>query len=85
MWTRIIIIIVVAVGEDTYYEVDLSSDYPFQVYYKMRQVLLQCVTALFITNCDGLLLQSVTGVTKWDNFITKCDSGLLNFGRNKTS
>ena len=41
MWTRIIIIIiiivvVVVVGDDTYYWVYLSSDYPFQVYYKMR-------------------------------------------------
>ena len=41
MWTRIIIIIiiiidvVVVVGDDTYYWVYLSSDYPFQVYYKM--------------------------------------------------
>ena len=75
MWTRIIIIViiiiiivVVVVGDDTYYWVYLSSDYPFQVYYKMR-----CV----ITMCDS--------VTKWDKFITKCDSGLLNFGRNKTS
>ena len=38
MGTRIIIIIivVVVVGDDTYYWVYLSSDYPFQVYYKMR-------------------------------------------------
>ena len=40
MWTRIIIIviivIIVVVGDDTYYWVYLSSDYPFQVYYKMR-------------------------------------------------
>ena len=41
MWTRIIIIViiiivvVVVVGDDTYW-VYLSSDYPFQVYYKMR-------------------------------------------------
>ena len=41
MWTRIIIIViiiiivvVVVVADDTW--VYLSSDYPFQVYYKMR-------------------------------------------------
>ena len=32
------------------------------------------MTAYFITQCDGLLLQSVTSViTKCKNFITKCD------------
>ena len=53
----------------------------FQVYYKVRQVLLQSATPFFITKCDGLLLQSATafllqsatGITKCDNFITKCD------------
>ena len=61
----------------------------FQVYYKVRQVLLQSATAFFITKYDGLLLQSATaffyykvrqgllqsasGITKWDNFIAKCD------------
>ena len=39
----------------------------FQVYYKVRQVLLQSATAFFITKCDGLLLQSATSI------ITKCD------------
>ena len=37
-----------------------SSDHPFQVYYKLRHVLLQSATAYFITKCDGLLLQSAT-------------------------
>ena len=32
----------------------------FQVYYQVRQVLLQSATAFFITKCDGLLLQSAT-------------------------
>ena len=55
----IIIIVVVVVGDDdTDYWVYLSSDHRFQVYYKVRQVLLQ----------------SATGITKCDNFITKCDS-----------
>ena len=54
----------------------------FQVYYKVRQLLLQSATAFFITKCDGLLLQSATAfllqsatsvIAKCDNFITKCD------------
>ena len=77
----IIIVVVVVVDDDTYYWVYLSSDHLFQVYYKVRQVLLQSATAFFITKCDGLLLQSATafllqsttGITKCDNFITKCD------------
>ena len=47
----IIIITVVVVDYDTYYWVYLSSDRPFQVYYKVRQVLLQSAT---------ILLQSAT-------------------------
>ena len=35
--------------------------------------LLQSATAFFITKCDGMLLQSATGIIKCDNFITKCD------------
>ena len=68
MWTLIIIIVVVViVDDDTYYWVYLSSDPLFQVYYKVRQVLLQSATAFF--------LQSATSViTKCDSFfITKCD------------
>ena len=71
MWTLIIIIIiivvVVVVDDDTYYWVHLSSDHLFQVYYKVRQVLLQSATAFFITKFDGLLLQSATGLmqTSW--------------------
>ena len=53
----IIIVVVVVVDDDTDYWVCLSSDHLFQVYYKVRQVLLQ----------------SATGITKCDNFITKCD------------
>ena len=56
----IIIIIVVVVDDDTNYWVYLSSDHLFQVYYKVRQVLLQSATAFFITKYDGLLLQSAT-------------------------
>ena len=77
----IIIVVVVVVDDDTYYWVYLSSDHLFQVYYKVRQVLLQSATPFFITKCDGLLLQSATAfllqsatsITKCDNFITKCD------------
>ena len=52
-----------------------SSDHLFQVYYKVRQVLLQSATAFFITKCDDLFM------TKCDSFflqsatsvVTKCD------------
>ena len=36
----IIVIVVVVVDDDTYYWVYLSSDYQFQVYYKVRQLFL---------------------------------------------
>ena len=55
----IIIVVVVIVDDDTDYWVYLSSNHLFQVYYKVRQVLLQSATAF--------LLQSATSV------ITKCD------------
>ena len=53
----------------------------FQVYYKVRQMLLQSATAFFYYKVQQLfyykvrqvLLQSATGITKCDNFITKCD------------
>ena len=76
MWTLIIIIVVVVVvDDDTYYWVYLSSDHLFQVYYKVRQVLLQSATAFFITKCDGLLLQSATAflLQSATSVITKCD------------
>ena len=53
----IIVVVVVVVHDDTYYWVYLSSDHTFQVYYKVRQVLLQ----------------NVTGITKCDDYNTKCD------------
>ena len=76
------LIVVVVVGGDTYYWVNLSSDHPFQVYFKVRQlnILLQIamvcyykVRQLFTTKCDECyykvqqVLQSATSV------ITKCD------------
>ena len=47
----------------------------FQVYYKVRQVLLQSATAIFVTKCDGLLLQSATAflLLSVTSVITKCD------------
>ena len=54
----IIIIVVVVVDDDTYYWVYLSSDHPFQVYYKVQQVSLQSATAYFVAKCDGLSLLS---------------------------
>ena len=82
MWTLIIIIVVVVVvDDDAYYWVYLPTDDLFQVYYKVRQVLLQSamvcyykVRQLFYYKVRQVLLQSATGITKCDNFITKCDS-----------
>ena len=82
MWTLIIIIVVVVVvDDDTHYWVYLSSNNLFQVYYKVRQVLLQSATAFFITKCDKcyykvrqvlqsvtILLQRATGIAKCDDF-----------------
>ena len=56
----VVVVVVVVVGNDTYYWVYLSSDHPFQVYYKVRQlILLQTATILEykvrfigITKCD---------------------------------
>ena len=82
------IVVVVVVDDYTYCWVYLSSDHLFQVYYKVRQVLLQSATAfllqsaivcyykvrqLFYEKVRQVLLQSATGTTKCDNFITKCD------------
>ena len=66
----IIIIVVVVLNDDIYYWAHLSSDHPFQVYYKVRQFI-------FITKCDKcyykvryvlqsarISLQSATGITK---------------------
>ena len=55
-----VVVVVFVVGNDTYYWVYLSSDHPFQVYYKVRQlILLQTATILEyklrfigITKCD---------------------------------
>ena len=44
-----VILVVVVVDDDTYYWVYLSSDHPFQVYYKVRQVL-QSATILLQYN-----------------------------------
>ena len=72
----IIIVVVVVVDDDTDYWVYLSSDHLFQVYYKVRQVLLQSATAfllqsamicyykvrqLFYYKVLQVLLQSATG------------------------
>ena len=58
----IIIVVVVVVDDDTYYWIYLSSDHPFKVYYKVRQVLFQSATAYFITKSDGLLLQKTISI-----------------------
>ena len=56
----IIIVFAVIVNDDTYYWVYLSFDHLFQVYYKVRQILLQSATAFFITKCDSFF------ITKYD-------------------
>ena len=69
----IIITVVDVVDDDTYYWVYMSSDQTFQIYYKVRQLLLQSATAYFITKCDGLLLQSATAFLLQSAIrITKC-------------
>ena len=64
----IIIIVVVVLNDDIYYWAHLSSDHPFQVYYKVRQFIS-------ITKCNGLLLQSATALLLQSaaSVITKCD------------
>ena len=64
----IVVVVVDVVYDDTYYWVYWSSDHQFQVYYIVRQLLLQGATAHFITKCTGLLLQSAIAF-----FITKSD------------
>ena len=59
----IIITVVAVVDDDTYYRVYMSSDHTFQVYYKMRQlILLQSATA-FLLQSATILLQSATEQT----------------------
>ena len=48
----VVVVVVVVVYDDTYYWVYWSSDHQFQVYYRVRQLLLQGATAHFITKCD---------------------------------
>ena len=40
----VVVVVVVVVYDETYFWVYLSSDYQFQVYYKVRQALLQSAT-----------------------------------------
>ena len=40
----VVVVVVVVVYDETYFGVYLSLDYQFQVYYKVRQVLLQSAT-----------------------------------------
>ena len=61
-------IVVVVVDDDTYYWVYLSSDRLFQVYYKVRQVLLQSAT---------FLLKSAIGITKCDDYYKVGQNTLL--------
>ena len=57
-----IITVVAVVDDDTYYRVYMSSDHTFQVYYKVRQlILLQSATAF-------LLQSAATVITKRDRY-----------------
>ena len=70
----IIIVVVVVVDDDTDYWVYLSTDHLFQVYYKVRQVLLQSATA-FLLQSVTILLQSATGITKCDSTHARTHEG----------
>ena len=57
---------------DTYYCVYLSSDHPFEVYYKVRQLILLSAIAFFY-KVRQVVLQSATDFTKCNDSIAKCD------------
>ena len=84
----VVVVVVVVVNDDTYYWVYWSSDHQFQVYYKVRQLLLQGATAhllqsvlvcyykvrqLFYYKERQVLLQSATILLPSVIGITKCD------------
>ena len=56
----IIVVVVVVVDDDTYYWVYLSSDHTFQLYYKVRQVLLQNATGIVYNRSATIITQSAT-------------------------
>ena len=58
----IIITVVALVDDDIYYRVYMSSDHTFQVYYKVRQLII-----ILLQSATAFLLQSSTSV------ITKSD------------
>ena len=64
--------IIVVGGDDTYYCVYLSSDHPFEVYYKVRQLILLSAIAFFY-KVRQVVLQSATDFTKCNDSIAKCD------------
>ena len=61
LYFMIIITVVAVVDDDTYYRVYMSSDHTFQVYYKVRQLIV-----ILLQSATAFLLQSLTSV------ITKC-------------
>ena len=42
-------------------------------FYKVRELVITKCDSYFITKCDKCYYKSATGITKCDNFITKCD------------
>ena len=58
----VVVVVVVVLFDETYFWVYLSSDYQFQVYYKLRQLTL-------LQSATSFLLQSATSViTKFERY-----------------
>ena len=69
----VVVVVAVVVDDDTYDWSYLSSDHPFQVYYKVRQLILLQSAVVCYYKVRQVLLQSAIGIKKCGNFITKCD------------
>ena len=73
-WLLIIVVFVVVVfDDDTYYWVYLSFEHPFQVYYKVRQLICYKMGWSVITKCDKCYY-TVRQVLQTATIITKCDT-----------
>ena len=69
----VVVVVAVVVDDDTYDWAYLSSDHPFQVYYKVRQFILLQSAVVCYYKVRQVLLQSAIGIKKCGNFIVKCD------------
>ena len=70
----VVIVVVVVVDDDTYYWVYLSSDYQFQVYYKVRQLFLLLSTMVCYYKVRQLFYYKVRQVLQSATIIKKCNS-----------